>query len=336
MIDVFLVLLGIAIRQVDRWWYGRGTRPGSVRAVFARQRLRRNNITPVLLMGGHWLEIAGWLLLAARPGVLPVLVTTAALGVKFRHLQEVSHFGVHGCLARGRRLGDLLTEFAAQGPLALVTVAERRTSHVREHHPNATVRGIDPNLAELTRAGVHPGCTRRRFVSGLLYPSTPRGLWRTVRGVAHNALGRRLPIVAVVVAGTVLLGGLGGLAALTVARLWLYPQLAWVSLIVEHRWWGAEPVRGRPLVVEASRCVRIYRRSPLLALLMRTTVLPYGDLYHFAHSVYPTIRWNYLPAVERLIGLPHWTPPAVLFGQSAVVATLYRDTRATKALEPVG
>lgn len=59
------------------------------------------------------------------------------------------------------------------------------------------------------------------------------------------------------------------LFAYAVPRLLLYPQLAWLSLLVEHRWWDAEPVTGPHAVVEAAYCLRLYRRNPLLALLAR-------------------------------------------------------------------
>jgi fatty acid desaturase len=102
-------------------------------------------------------------------------------------------------------------------------------------------------------------------------------------------------------------------------RLLLYPQLAWMSLLVEHRWFDPEPVTGPPVAVEAGRCLRLYPRNVLLALVARGTWLPYGDLYHFAHSAHPAVRWNYLPALERSLAGPGYRPNALLLGESAVL-----------------
>jgi hypothetical protein len=71
--------------------------------------------------------------------------------------------------------------------------------------------------------------------------------------------------------------------------------------------------------VEAARCLRLYPQSAALALLARGTWLPYGDLFHYAHSAHPAVRWNYLPTLERIIGLPHYTPSGLLAGSSAVI-----------------
>lgn len=112
--------------------------------------------------------------------------------------------------------------------------------------------------------------------------------------------------------------------AFVLPRLLLYPQLAWMSLLVEHRWFDAEPVTGPPVVIESARCLRLYPRNRAFALLARSTWLPYGDLYHFAHSAHPAVRWNYLPALERATGTPAYAPRALLFGDSAVVRRHHR------------
>jgi fatty acid desaturase len=345
-IDLMLLISGILLRQVDRWWFSparRGCwidsagRPATVKDLFALQRGRRNDITPLLLLVGHWLEISGILLFAGRPGLLPPTVAAVLLAIKGRHLQEVSHFGVHGALAAHRRLGDILTEFAAQGPLVLATVGNRRESHVRLHHPNATVPGVDPNLAELAAAGMVPGCSLASFARAVLYPITPSGLLTTLSGLWWNGFALRastrlrLPLVLGVSGAAYLLSAWRALAVLAVARLALYPLMAWFSLLIEHRWFSAEPWRGRPIEVEARRCVRVWDGRPVAALVARGTVLPYGDLYHFAHSVYPTMRWNYLPTVERIVGTPQFVPRNALLGAGSVVGQLFSTTRPSRA-----
>ena len=98
--DLVLVVFGVAVRQVDRWWFSdlrsgwfrfsRNARSSSVRELTAKQRERRNDVTPMLVMAGHWVEILGFWLLCARPGLAPVAVTAVALAIKARHLQEVA------------------------------------------------------------------------------------------------------------------------------------------------------------------------------------------------------------------------------------------------------
>ncbi|MGJ3560037.1 fatty acid desaturase [Streptomyces sp. INA 01156] len=224
--------------------------------------------------------------------------------MKFRHLQEVSHFAVHGVLARRGRLNTLFAEAAVHIPLGFVPVPVRRRRHVREHHPNATVAGADPNLADLHAAGLRPGATVARYVLALIHPLTPSGVYGTVRGLAvlwrEPGAGRlRIAGPVAVTAASAAFGWEAALFVLALPRLLLYPQLAWMSLLVEHRWFDPETVTGPPVAVEAGRCLRLYPRNTLLALLARGTWLPYGDLYHFAHSAHPAVRWNYLPALER-------------------------------------
>jgi Fatty acid desaturase len=329
-LDTYLGIIaaGIAVRQADRWWFSphRGRRPlTTLRDVTALQRERANNITPAVLLLGHWLEWTGWFLVAAHAGPAGWMVAAVAGAVKMRHLQEVSHFAVHGVLTRTRRAGIVLAEAAVHLPLGFVPVPVRRQRHVREHHPNATVAGADPNLQELHDAGLRTGVTPGRFVLALVFPLTPTGAVTTARGIGDNLRisqarwWRLVALAALPAVVTVLLGWQAALFAFVLPRLLLYPQLAWMSLLVEHRWWDAEAVTGPPAVIEAARCLRLYPHNPALALFARGTWLPYGDLYHYAHSAHPAVRWNYLPALElSIVGTPAYTPDALLLGDGSV------------------
>nr|BFD84174.1 hypothetical protein StreXyl84_35750 [Streptomyces sp. Xyl84] len=328
---LLVIAVGIVLRQADRWWFSpvraaRGRRgPDSLRAVMSLQRERLNNVTPVLLLLGHWLEFAGWCAVAVHGGAWGCAVAAVASAVKFRHLQEVSHFAVHGVLTRSGRLNTLLAETAVHVPLGFVPVPVRRRRHVREHHPNATVSGSDPNLVELHRAGLRTGAGMTRYALGTVHPLTPAGISGTVRSLAdlwREPGAGRLRAAGPVAVTAALAAGFGWQAALFVfllPRLLLYPQLAWMSLLVEHRWFDPEQVIGPPVAVEAGRCLRLYPRNMLLALLARGTWLPYGDLYHFAHSAHPAVRWNYLPALERSLIGPGYRPQALVLGKSAVL-----------------
>lgn len=337
-----MIAAGIALRQVDRWWFSparghRGRQPlGSRQAVMALQRSRANNRTPVLLLAGHWLEVVGWCEVAARAGPVGWIIAALAVAVKFRHLQEVSHYAVHGVLTRNGTVGTALVELTVHAPLGFAPVPVRREKHVRQHHPNATIAGVDPNLAELHRAGLHPGCGPLRFSLAMIYPLTPAGLTDTCRSLAGNvrqsgaSWWRLWAFAAIPLTAATLRGWPVALFGVLVPRLLFYPQLAWMSLLVEHRWFDAEPSAGSRVAIEAARCLRLYPRNPILALLARGTWLPYGDLFHYAHSVHPVVRWNYLPALERSIGLPAYTPQALLFGSSALVRHHHRTLAAAE------
>ncbi|MGW3416423.1 hypothetical protein [Streptomyces sp. NPDC000888] len=123
-------------------------------------------------------------------------------------------------------------------------------------------------------------------------------------------------------------------------RLLLYPQLAWLSLFVEHTWFDPDPDpdpdprTGARAWVVAGRCLRLYPPNRLLTALAATTWLPYGDLHHDAHSAHPAVRWNYLPAVERHLSTPHFTPPALLLGPASVARRHLHALSASAAVEP--
>jgi fatty acid desaturase len=338
-----VIAAGIALRQADRWWFSpqRGRLPAAtLRDVRTLQRKRANDVTPALLMSGHWLEMAGWCLVAAHGGPIGWALAAVAVAVKFRHLQEVSHFAVHGVLTRSGRAGTALTEAAVHVPLGLGPVSARRRRHVREHHPNATVAGVDPNLRELQNSGLRVGVTGPGFLLAFVFPLTPVGIAASVRGIAGNLTPgsghwwRLLGFAALPATVAGFFGWNALLFAYAVPRLLLYPQLAWLSLLVEHRWWDAQPVTGPPTAVEAARCLRLYPRNAAMALLARSTWLPYGDLYHFAHSAHPAVRWNYLPALEAgALGTPTYTPRALLIGEGAVFRHHFRAL--TRAAGPL-
>ncbi|MEV4506672.1 fatty acid desaturase [Streptomyces klenkii] len=316
-----LLITGTALRQIDRAHFAlRRPRTAPGPELIAHQRRRANNTTPLLLLAGQWVQITGWWLLATH-GPLAAVIAAVAVAVHFRHLQEISHAAVHGILARTPRANLLLAEVFAHYPLALAPVPVRRRRHVRDHHPNAAIPGTDPNLAELHTAGLRAGLTRAAFATALIHPLTPRGIRTTTTTI--TAVLRRFPARAAAVialAGTAYLaGGTAGLLwGLLVPRLLLYPQLAHLSLIIEHTWFDPQVRTGSPAWVEAGRCLRLYPRNRALAALAAATWLPYGDLRHYAHSAHPGLRWNYLPALEHHLAPPHFTPDALLLGTSSV------------------
>ncbi|MFI5621308.1 fatty acid desaturase [Streptomyces sp. NPDC051567] len=331
LLALSLIALGIVLRQADRVHYGRRRpRTADAAGLIALQRARANDVTPLVLLAGQWVQIAGWWLLAAQ-GPLGAAVASAGVAVQFRHLQELSHHAVHGVLARTGRANTFLAEVFAHLPLGLPPVPARRRRHVRDHHPHATL-AADPNLAELTRAGLRPGIGPSRFALAVVHPLTPAGLAVTVaslRDALRPGPGRLLAFLAVPAAALLLVGWPAAVFGWLVPRLLLYPLLAWWSLFAEHTWFDPEHRTGSKARVEAGRCLRLYPRSRALAALATATWLPYGDLHHYAHSAHPGLRWNYLPALERHLGPPHFAPDALALGTNSVARRHYRALTAT-------
>ncbi|MFD3539629.1 fatty acid desaturase [Streptomyces sp. NPDC058662] len=329
LLALSLLTAGILLRQADRAHFSPG-RPRTANAaqLIAVQRARANNWTPAALVAGQWVQIAGYWLLAAH-GLLGAVVAAAGVAVQFRHLQEISHHAVHGVLARTRRANHVLAELGAHLPLGLAPVALRRRRHVRDHHPNATL-ATDPNLAELAQAGLRPGVARLRFTAALLFPLTARGVRATAATLAANLRPRpgryaAAPAMVAVLAAAYLTGGWAALlTGVLIPRLLLYPLLAWWSLLVEHTWFNPEHRTGTAAEIEAGRCLRLYPHNRVLAALAVATWLPYGDLHHYAHSAHPGVRWNYLPALERHLPDPHFTPGALFLGPGSVARRHYR------------
>ncbi|MFZ3475920.1 fatty acid desaturase [Streptomyces sp. 4.24] len=323
LLALSLITAGILLRQPDRIHFGRN-RPHTAAAaeLIALQRSRATDWTPTLLIAGQWVQIAGYWALAAQ-GLLAAAAAAAGVAVQFRHLQEISHHAVHGVLARTRRVNETLAALGAHYPLGLAPVAVRRRRHVRDHHPAATL-ATDPNLAELAEAGLRPGATRRTFALALFFPATARGLAVTVSTLAANLRpqpGRyaAAPAVTLLLIAAYGTGGWSAvLAGVLLPRLLFYPLLAWASLIAEHTWFDAEPRTGSPAEIEAGRCLRLYPHNRALAALAAGTWLPYGDLYHYAHSAHPGLRWNYLPALDRHLPAPHFLAPALFAGPDSV------------------
>lgn len=311
LLSLAVIALGAALRQIDRVWFARiRPRASDAARLIALQRHRANNWTPGILLLGQWLQIFGWWLLTGY-GILATAVATIGVAVQFRHLQEISHFAIHGVLARTARVNLLYAEAFAHYPLGLAPALLRRKRHVREHHPNATLADVDPNLLELRQAGLHPGVSFHQFAVALLQPLTARGARGTISALAA-ALCRqpcRAAAVGAVLVAAYLTGGWAAVIfGVLVPRILLYPQLAWLSLLVEHTWFDPDPRTGSTAWVEAGRCLRLYPQNRALAWLAAATWLPYGDLHHYAHSAHPSVRWNYLTALERHLTAPHFMP----------------------------
>ncbi|KUJ41747.1 hypothetical protein ACZ90_67860 [Streptomyces albus subsp. albus] len=129
-------------------------------------------------------------------------------------------------------------------------------------------------LAELCQAGPRLGITRVRFATALVHRSRRAASATTAAGLAANLRGRpgspgRAAAVLVPLATAYPVGGWPtAVYGVPVLRL-MYPQLAWLSLLVEHTWFDPDPWTGDPAWVEAGRCLRPYPRRPGLVGLRR-------------------------------------------------------------------
>lgn len=335
-----LIVALIAVRQVDRWWFSPSRNPFRRRQIKSMSHIRRlqreraNNLTPAILASSIWAESAAWCVLLKSANPVFYVVVAVVVALRFRHLQEVTHFAVHGVLTRKLRVGNFLAAAAFQVPLGMTTVADRRRTHVREHHPNATIAGVDPNIQTLAKAGLAPGVGPSGFLLAAFYPLTWAGIFHELRtcftavtpGLRVGAwLARKSVPLAIVITLYLLLGWPSMVFGYLLPRFVIYPVFAWFSLLVEHRWFQRAAPTGVPFVDEAARCLRLYRARPLVLAVARLTWLPYGDAFHFAHSVHPAVRWNYLRALDQQLMADVAQFNSVMFGQQSVLATLYRE-----------
>lgn len=339
-VSLVVVGLGIVLRIPDRLWHsvwlgrhdvvGHGQAP-TYRKMQALQSRRANDVTPVLLALGHWLEIAGWWMLCRSNGSVAWCLVALLVAVKMRHLQELTHFAVHGSLARSPSVNDIIGEVAFQSPLYMPSLPERRQSHVREHHPNATDNARDPNIAELRKAGFVSRSSRRHRYMPFIAPLSMRYLSndlahiiRTFKQARFQNLHHNCGLLLMPIILCLLLGGPAALIfGLLLPRLVLYRMLSWMSMLVEHNWFVAHSTAHGRLSREADRCIRLYESRPLLKTLTRATWLPYGDLFHYAHSVYPRLRWNYLCMADHLLPSPSISCRSVIIGSRSVRSLVF-------------
>lgn len=269
---------------------------------------RCDPIFAVLPFGWNWLEISVAVAMAAHldhaTGWMLLIAFAAA---RFRALQEVGHTAVHFGLCRARRWQWCLGNVFFQYPCLKPDMAARCVAHVRLHHRNAN-RACDPNIARFQQVGFLPGLTRRKFYAMLFHPLTPAGAIETLRAIAAGVSANDAPAGALLrgicvsaVAGLLFaIGGWQGLAfGYVIPLLTIYPWFSWISLLVEHRWFVDCQATDR----YTRECVnaRPTDYPGLSGWLLKHFVFPATDHYHLAHSLYPHVRWNYMPAIDRVL-----------------------------------
>jgi fatty acid desaturase len=259
-------------------------------------------LAPCLVIALHGqLLLLAWLV-GRFPSSLPIAAVACLIAAtRMRSLQEITHYSVHGSLTFRRHIGLRTAGWLFQFPLWRATIEARVKHHALDHHPHVNDPVRDPNLIEYAELGFIPPLRWRQLVRLWLYPLTVHGVLGTVRSAWRNFCEAPAPIAVCAAAMVVLLLFAGGPRAVLVCYgiplLLLYPLLAWWSQLVEHRWFE---VPTGPTDEREYASGRVLNVSGPTRWWLEATVLPFGDSLHLAHSIYPGVRWNYLPLVHRL------------------------------------
>ncbi|MEX3628910.1 MAG: fatty acid desaturase [Burkholderia sp.] len=269
-----------------------------------------------------WLEIVAVVRLAAHWPASPLLWLPVVLwsGGRMRALQEFGHSAVHFALCRSHAWQWWLSDVFYQFPVFKRDMHSRYQTHTVEHHRHPNHPEHDPNRARVRDGGYGAGLTPLSFHALLLFPLTPRGAWANLRTMARNSLlnhsrttaAARWLTVAAVTAVLWWAGGWKGVVfGWLVPLVTSYPVFAWVSLLTEHRWFIEGVANGDRLDIEY-RAGRPTDYFGLTGWLVRVFICPTSDAYHLAHSLYPGVRWNYLPAIDRHLKIhePRYTEHA--------------------------
>lgn len=285
-----------------------------------------------------WAEIFAALLFFRWSGFNPlagVLLVIVSAG-RMRALQEVGHNALHAALCPSKKFQWLLSNVLFQFPIFKRDMDSRFIAHVKQHHPNADIPGKDPNHTRIVAGGMVPGISTLGFIRALLYPLLPHGLMNSMMTMARAALFQnsnawifllRLGTVAVVATLFVWLGGWQGLVfGYIIPMVAFYPLFSWLSLLSKHRWHTpyVEGMDKRSHDYEHGRATDF---SGLFGPILRYLIYPMSDAYHLAHHIYPFVRTEYMPALDRELKIsePRYTQyisDGFLFGRNGQPAAL--------------
>lgn len=254
-----------------------------------------------------WIEIVlGVILASACDHAWGWAALIVWVGGRFRALQEFGHNAVHFALCRSHAWQWWLSNFFYQFPAFKRDMQSRHVTHTLEHHRHPNHESKDPNRARVQRGGMAYPLTPKQFYWRLLYPLSYSGIRENISMMfRHSLLNHRFSTVVfrlisiMTVGGTLYWAGgwLGVLFGWFLPLVTSYPLFAWLSLLTEHRWFvhgqsadrqELEYLMGRPTDYVG-----------VTGWFVRVLISPTSDAYHLAHSLYPGVRWNYLPAIDR-------------------------------------
>lgn len=254
-----------------------------------------------------WLDIvAGVLFGSMLHSPLAWIGVVIWSGGRMRALQEFGHNAVHFALCRSHAWQWWLSDVFYQFPVFKRDMHSRHKAHTLEHHrhPNDSVR--DPNRIRVAAGGYVAGLTHWAFYARLFYPLTPFGAYGNIATMVRNSLlnhsrATKFARCTSLLATAGLMYSAGGWQGIVfgwlLPLLTTYPLFAWISLLTEHRWMIDGQPEGRlELEFLVGRPTDYFGIS---GWLVRVFVAPTSDAYHLAHSLYPGVRWNYLPLIDR-------------------------------------
>jgi len=310
-----LVAVSLALRAVDQLYHRDSARvlallrldgeaaPGSV------YHRRWDPLFAIVPFVWSWLDLFAIALASVQLANVWADVLLALLaGSRLRALHEASHIAVHYGLCRQKAWQWELSNVLFQYPAFRPDMHHRYVFHVLEHHRHANEGDIDPNVKRFVRLGMVPGISRAQFTWKLFHSLRPSGLAETFRSMVSNAklnktrthLALRWLTVVLCIAAFWLTGGARGfVVAYLVPLILVYPWFSWISVLAEHRWFIEcdEPDRRlREFVVG-----RPTDYPGVLGWIIRHAIFPATDHYHLAHSLYPFVRWNYMPALDAAL-----------------------------------
>lgn len=226
---------------------------------------------------------------------------------RFRALQELTHIGMHQGLCVSRKLAMKQANFFFQYPLFKIDMHYRRKSHFRHHFTNYDEQ--DPNIQDFLNIGFVPNISQKKFVYCLFYPLMPLGVFNTVKNSCKyffknkNRAGLLLRVI-VCLSVIVLFYQLAGLSGVFWGYLFpgfiIYPWLAWIAQVAEHRWFVPQTRIVDRVVYEYANG-RVTDYPGIIGAFVRGLIFPCGDSYHLAHSLYINAHWLLLNKIDRTL-----------------------------------
>jgi fatty acid desaturase len=295
-----------------------------------------------------WLDIFIAILLARRfDHPLAWVAVAFWVGGRFRALQEFGHNAVHYALCRSHGWQWWLSDVFYQFPAFKRDMHSRQITHTQEHHRHPNHEKLDPNRARVRDGGMRSGMTHAQFIGRLFYPLSPSGMMVNLKTMVRNSLLNHRPITAVARVVTLLvLSALLYAAAGWKAIVWgwlvplatTYSLFAWVSLLTEHRWFTM-PSWSEDRLTREYLAGRPTDYRGFSGWLVRVFLCPTSDAYHLAHSLYPGVRWNYLPAIDRVLKVeePRYTQHAsegLLLSRDGIPSALSELRERLVSVEP--